>query len=149
MSAPRAIGPDAELLDGRGAKRVAGREHHVLARVRETARELADGGGLARAVHADDQQHEGLVRRRCRAASATGSRIAAMASVSAAISASTSSSSLRATFLRSSSRMCCGGFDADVGGQQARFELVEDFGVDLAAGHQVREVVGQPRVPGD
>ena len=37
-----------------------------------------------------------------------------------------------------------GGFDAHVGGQQPRFELVEDFGIDLAARHQVREVVGQP-----
>ena len=63
MSAPRAVGPDAELLDGRGAEGVARREHHVFARVGETPRELADGGGLARAVHADHEQHEGLVRR--------------------------------------------------------------------------------------
>ena len=62
MSAPRAVRPDAQLLDGRGAKRVARGEHHVFARVGEAARELADGGGLAGAVHADHQHHEGLAR---------------------------------------------------------------------------------------
>ena len=60
MSAPRAIGPDTELFDGRGAKGVARGEHHVFARIGEAPRELADGGGLARAVHAHHQQHEGL-----------------------------------------------------------------------------------------
>ena len=144
MSAPRAIRPDAELLDGRGAKRVARGEHHVLARVGEAARELADGGGLARAVHADHQQHEGL-----RAVSSSGfcdgSRMAVIASVSAAISASTSSSSLRAHLLAQLFEDVLRGVDADVRGQQARLEFIEHFGVDLAAGHQVREVVGKPR----
>ena len=37
------------------------------------------------------------------------------------------------------------GVDAHVGGQQARFEFVEHLGVDLAAGHEVGEVIGEPR----
>ena len=37
------------------------------------------------------------------------------------------------------------GVDADIGGQQPRFELVEHFGVDLATGHEVGEVIRKPR----
>ena len=39
-----------------------------------------------------------------------------------------------------------GGFDADVGSDQSRLELVENRVVDAASRQQVREVVGQPRV---
>ena len=65
---------------------------------------------------------------------------------SAASSASRSSSSLRATLRRRSSRMRSGGFDADVGGDQPRLQLVENRVVDAPARQQVREVVGQPRI---
>jgi hypothetical protein len=55
-----ALGPDSELLDGGGAKRVAGRQQHPLAFGVQLLRQLADGGGLARAVDPDHQDHEGL-----------------------------------------------------------------------------------------
>ena len=55
-----ALTPDLQLLDRGGAERVAGREHDLAALGAEARRELADGGGLARAVHADDQNDERL-----------------------------------------------------------------------------------------
>ena len=62
-SAPGALAPDLELIDGGGAKGVAGRQHHLAAFGAEFRRELADGRGLAGAVDADNQDHERLVRR--------------------------------------------------------------------------------------
>jgi hypothetical protein len=56
--APR---PDAELLDGGRAEGVARRQHHLHPFGAVALRELADGGGLARAVDADHEQREGLV----------------------------------------------------------------------------------------
>ena len=54
---PRA--PGAELLGGGGAERVGGTQHHVPAARDEHPGEFPRGGGLAGAVHADDQQHGG------------------------------------------------------------------------------------------
>ena len=56
-----ALAPDRQLLDGRGAERVAGREHDRVALARGDGAELADGRGLARAVDADDEDDEGLL----------------------------------------------------------------------------------------
>ena len=80
---------------------------------REPARELADGGGLARAVDADDQDHERALRvASMTSGRAQGARISAIASRSAAISASTSASSLRATRFCSPARMYSRRLDA-------------------------------------
>ena len=49
--------PCFELVDGRGTERIAGGNHHLLALANPTGRELADGGRLAGAVHADDKHH--------------------------------------------------------------------------------------------
>ena len=56
----RCAAPDLQLLDRGGAERVAGGEHHLAALGAEARRELADGGGLARAVHADHEDDERL-----------------------------------------------------------------------------------------
>ena len=58
----RCAAPDLQLLDRGGAERVAGREHHLAALGAEARRELADGGGLARAIHADYQNDERLLQ---------------------------------------------------------------------------------------
>ena len=52
---PRALGPDLELLVGRGAERVGGADEDRTAVRREPVGELADRRRLARAVHADDE----------------------------------------------------------------------------------------------
>ncbi len=44
-----------QLLDGGGAEGVAGGEHHGFALAAEALGELADGGGLAGAVDADEE----------------------------------------------------------------------------------------------
>ena len=58
-----AFAPQLELLDRGRAERVGGGQHHELAFVIEPRGELADGRRLARAVHAGDQHHEGLLGR--------------------------------------------------------------------------------------
>src|SRR3569833_1855803 len=58
-----ALAPGLQLLHCRGAEGVAGREHHRVPLRLQIFRELADGGGLAHAVHAHHQDHIGpLVR---------------------------------------------------------------------------------------
>ena len=103
-TAPPALGPHVELLDGGGAERVAGGEQHLLAVGGELGGELADGRRLAAAVDADDQKHERL----CAAAKSTGRPRAATASRSPrrrrnAQTASGSASSRRDSELRISS----------------------------------------------
>jgi hypothetical protein len=56
-----ALAPNGQLLDGRGAERIAGGEHHLEAFARRDRGELADGGGFTRAVDADDENDEGLL----------------------------------------------------------------------------------------
>ena len=51
----QAFGPDGELLDGRGTEGVGRCEQHGVAVALEVGGELGRGGGLARAVDADDQ----------------------------------------------------------------------------------------------
>ncbi len=57
-----ALGPDVQLLGGGGAEGIAGGQHHLAAGLRQPQRQLADGGGLARSVHAHDHDHVGLAR---------------------------------------------------------------------------------------
>src|SRR3569623_253952 len=52
-----ALAPGLQLLHRRGAEGVAGREHHRVPLGLQIYRELADGGGLAHAVHAHHQDH--------------------------------------------------------------------------------------------
>jgi hypothetical protein len=52
--------PDVELVDSGRTEGIAGGEHHRAALGVELGGELADGGGLARAVDADDERNERL-----------------------------------------------------------------------------------------
>ena len=52
-----ALRPDAHLLDGGCAKRIARAEEHLLAFFLPAAGQLSDGGGLPRTVDPDDQDH--------------------------------------------------------------------------------------------
>jgi hypothetical protein len=53
---PGPLGPDLELLLGRGAERVGRTDQHGAAVVGERSRELADGRRLARPIDADDEE---------------------------------------------------------------------------------------------
>jgi hypothetical protein len=108
------------------------------------ARELADGRGLAGAVHADDQQHERLllrdVERLLRGKQDGGDGVSERGDERVDVLELGARHLLAQLFedLR-------GGIDADVGREQTRLELVEDLRVDLPAGYEIREVVRQPR----
>src|SRR5579885_3292394 len=52
-----ALSPDFELLDGGGAEGIGRTQENVLALRSQDLRELADAGGLASAVDADDQDY--------------------------------------------------------------------------------------------
>src|SRR5271165_3113671 len=49
--------PNLQLLDGRGAKGVGGAKDHAAAFLFQAIGELADAGGFARAVDADDEDY--------------------------------------------------------------------------------------------
>ncbi len=49
--------PDRKLADGGGAESVARRQHHRIVLLLQQVRELGDGGGLARTVDADHEDH--------------------------------------------------------------------------------------------
>ena len=57
------LAPDFQLLHGGGAEGIAGGQHHLLLLVAELFGQLADGRGLAGAVHADHQHDMRLQRR--------------------------------------------------------------------------------------
>ncbi len=52
-----AVRPDLQLVDGGGTERVGGSEDDLFALGFEVGRHLSDGGGLADAVYADDEDH--------------------------------------------------------------------------------------------
>ena len=58
-----ALAPDLQLLDGSGAKGVAGRQHHLAALGGQLGGQFSDRGGLAGAVDADHQDDERLLCR--------------------------------------------------------------------------------------
>ena len=60
--AARAVRPDLELVGRRRAERIRRAQQHALALALEAVGHLADGRGLAHAVHADDQ-HDARLRR--------------------------------------------------------------------------------------
>src|SRR6478609_3742823 len=65
-----ALGPHLQLLDSRGAEGVPRGQQHAPALLLAAPRQLADGGGLARTVDPDHQDHErallGIDRQRAR-----------------------------------------------------------------------------------
>ena len=141
-------GPGLELLARRGAKGVAGRQHHAAPLGQQPVRELADGGGLAGAVdphHQDDigldagidderplhrreNLHHGGVQ-----GPEQGIHVVEFLARHAPPQLVEDAG---------------GGGHADVGGDQAGLEVVENLGVDLAAGQQFADVGGEPRGTG-
>ena len=139
-----ALSPDGQLFDRRSAEGVARRQHHLAAFAAESAREFADAGGLARTVHADDEDHVGLRGGVDRQRPRTGGeqlrdrfaqRIDQRIDVTELL-ACDSPAQLIEQQLR--------GLDSDVRAEQACLEFIEDFRIDLPTAEQVAEIVGQP-----
>ena len=57
---PGAVRPDLQLVDGRRAEGIRRRQQHLLAVLVQVVGKFADGGRLADAVDADDQDNAGL-----------------------------------------------------------------------------------------
>ena len=57
---PHALGPDLQLLDGRGPEGVPGGQHHRVPLLPQALRDLGDARRLPRAVYAQHQDHRGL-----------------------------------------------------------------------------------------
>ena len=138
-----AFGPDVQLLGGGGAEGVARGQHHLAAFTREPLCQLADAGGLARAVHAHDHDDErtsvpvddqgpgaGLEDRDQLLAQCAHQRLAI-----GQFAPRHAGPKLLEDLLR--------GGNADVGADQPCLELIQQFGVDLAAAEQSGEVAGE------
>ena len=120
-----ALAPDLQLLDRSGAERVARGEHDFQSLLLQLPRQLADGRGLAGAVDADDENRERrgsavdcerLLRwpqdLQQRAAQRREQRIEIAELLACDLAPQVFEDALR-------------GFDADVGGDQPRLQLVE------------------------
>ena len=126
-----ALAPGLQLRDRGGAEGVAGGEHQRTAFVLEALGELADGGGLADAVDADGQQHEGLgLACRSAAAARPGAASPSRSPRSAASRARGVGELARLHALAQVFDQLRGGGDADVGGDQRGLDLVEQVVVE-------------------
>src|SRR3989304_5193282 len=126
----QALGPNLELLAGRGAEGVGGAEDDAAAFALPAAGQLGDGGGLAAAVHPDEESDVGLSGGR-------GGPVIGGAEQSRELFAQRAPQRrrLRQIFalhaLAQALQELGGGFDAEVGAEQDGFELGEDLRGDF------------------
>ena len=139
-SAPHALGPHAELLAGRGPEGVAGGHDHLVPAADLALAQLADGGGLAHAVDADEQPHRRRLRRRSagirskpdsRALSSVLQRVEQLLGVGEPLGLDPGPQRVE---------QLGGRLDADVGPDQRLLELVPGLVVDPAPGPDRAEV---------
>ena len=121
-----ALGPGAELLDGRGAERVAGGHQHRAPESSLLGADLADGRRLADAVDPDEQPD---VRARPAASSKCSERSApdrraTISACSASSSCAGSVISFAFTLARKPAEQVIGHPHADVGAQQRLLQVV-------------------------
>ena len=135
-----ALGPDVQLLDRGGAKGVACHEHHAQALIAQSPRELADAGGLARAVDADDEHHERL--------GAAHDLQRPLAGLEQLDQPGAHGAQQRLDVVELMARHApvqvaqdvVRGLDTDVREQQPRLEVLEHRGVDLAPAQQSAQI---------
>ena len=130
-----AAGPDGELLDGGGAEGVAGGDHHGFALVFQVLAELGDGGGFAGAVDAGDEDDRGAAGGEFELAGFGGpvGFHFGLEEVDGLVAGGDFA------FLPGGVEIghdLGGGGDAEVGGDEALFEFVEEGLVELAAAEQ-------------
>ena len=130
-----ALGPRRQLLGCGGAERVAGGEQHGTSGIMLLARDLADGGGLADPVDADEQPHVDGV-------GGTGA-------IELAAQRAVRSGQARDHLVAQSVDELPGCFDALVGdlGAQVLEQVVSDADPDVGTQQRLFEIV--PRLVGD
>src|SRR5690606_27669688 len=125
-----ALAPYLQLLHGGGPESVAGGEHDLLAFELQLLGQLADGGGLTNAIDANHQDHEGLLagidpqwllHRLEQAGQLFLQRLVQRTAVGKFLARDATGKVLHDRR---------GGLDADVGGQQAGFQLVQQVVID-------------------
>jgi hypothetical protein len=127
--------PGLELLERGSAKGVAGAEDHRAARLAVVSRELAEGGGLPRAVDAEHEHHVGRapVRhafgRQLHGAQLGRHRVAQHLAHARGIPA--------AGLLAYSLEQALGGAHPEIRAEQQRLELAEHLALDAAARDQL------------
>ena len=138
--------PGLQLLDRRGAERIAGREHDRLAFADEAPRQLADRRRFTRTIDADHENDE-----RCRLFR-HDERLCDRPQYREQLVAQPRAQGLDIAELVAGQPLlevgddALAGLDPHVGHHEQRLEFLERVLVDLAARRQVREIVGQPAI---
>ena len=138
--------PRFELLDRSGTKGISRGEHHFEALRRQASCELAYRRSFARAVDANHEDRERPLRcvdlQRLRAGcEQLDERFAQRAEQRLEVLellAFNAAPEIREDSFRR--------IDAYICRQEARFELIQDFGIDRATGQKIGEIVGKPGV---
>jgi hypothetical protein len=125
-----AFAPDLQLLDRRRAEGIACGQHDLLAFALKLLRQLADGGGLARTVDTDDQDHERLVLRRDDQRLFDRAQQGSQFFLQGLVQGIGIGQLLARDFLGQALDDDGGRLDAHVGRQQAGLDLVEEIVVD-------------------
>ncbi len=141
-----ALPPRLQLLDRRGAKRIACGQHDSEAIVNEFLRELADRRGLAGTVDADHENDERSIAVRNLEPSLDRRKDVDERRAQAFAQCGRVVQFLSPKALTESRDDIGGRLNPDVSHNQRRFEFLQGLLVDPAAGCQVRQVVGEPAV---
>ena len=139
-----ASAPHFELIDGGGTERVARREHDAQTLRLEVMGELADGRGLAGAVHANHQHDMGpcrLVRREGMRQGLEHARDLGGEHCSHRLRRNAPLVAALGDDLADAARHG----DAEIGLDQHLFELIERLLVELTLGQRAREIVRECR----
>jgi hypothetical protein len=141
---PIAFGPDRELFARGRAKGISRGQHDRASLGEQPMCQLADGGGFARTVDAHHQDHVRLDRRVDQQRSFDrrqdlDHRLAQGAEQRVHI-VELLARHAAAQFIEDARRR----FHPDIRRDQARFQVVEDLRIDLAAGQQFLDVRGEP-----
>ena len=144
-----AIAPGLQLLDGSGAKGVAGRKKHGASFLLEVLGEFADGCSFADTVHANHEYHEGFARRgRYVQRRFAGREHGAQDFFEGDIQRIRIGKFLALETRREFTKDGSSGLDANIGGQEARFELVQQVLIDGFLAEQQRTEACRQRSAG-
>ncbi|MCY1424132.1 hypothetical protein D9M71_398680 [compost metagenome] len=125
-----ALAPDLQLLDRSSAEGVTGGEHDLLAFELQLLRQLADGGGLAGAVDADHKDHERLALVMNAQRLLDRLEQVGQLALQRLVQRIAVGQLLARDLLGQALDDHRSGFDADVGGQQAGFDFIQQVVID-------------------